>query len=539
MKKVTDCVSMECMMSRGFGLLFFSFLLASSIFSACTPQGEGILGSQESLSDQVDATIKGAPFAYDVAVDTISYNSCTNLTGNPANNIHGFKIGASEGYASQTTNGIKAGLKLRSEFLQYVGQTFTPAYPSPTITPTQILNILKNSDNNANAYLQFAIRRKSDLIAIPDYINLTNKVATKNYDVVLFDQLLHDGFVGYNLTNTIQYSTSGIATYEGNRIMSLSNESTALPIEAALKFNAAIDTSITAPTPVAGDLENYGYAEAYGQFIRDNFNKAYDSTGNVSDRYLLAATFGGNEDVVLGTDATEDNYHLNYLIRPTDSSSSGDLTKAYGKGFALKFSSPNTNYTNWVSTKLTSVKELDLTTGQPVTGGVSWTCENYLIMKQEHWNNNKLIPVNNADNTLVEPSCSPMMAEDLTDTTIVSGSTIGLGQLRREKIQRLRRHYPEIYWNVGLYIPGGARSTYVLPARNTLNQLCIAPKLSTDTCYLPTSYVIASSPLTEVGVQYDTTKDCYTTAIGPKNDVNRRKGRCAQFASVCVRNSSY
>jgi len=541
MRQVTECVSMKYMLKFQHSAKQAAVILSMCLIYSCTPEGSGILGSSTDITSQVDNATKNAPFAYDVALDTISYNSCVSSNVN-SSNIHGLKIGASEGFTDPLTGAVKAGVKLRSEFLQQVGRSFKPEYPASTITPAQVLKILSKSDANKDAFLQIAVRRKSDLIAIPDLINLNGAVAKAGSDVTVFNQYLYSGYLGYILTKSIQYTDSGVVLAEGPRVYNLSNTGDPVNLEGFFRFNATADSSVTIPTPPAGSTENFGYAEAYPQVVRDSFNKGFSSSGNANERYMLTATFGGNEDMPTGDAPTNGTAnHINMLKRPA-TVASNDYTKAYGRGYAMKFTSPNSALSNWMTTQLTQIKEYDLSTGTELTGtaGVAWTCENYRIMRQDHWDNNRMYNNGLADNSVVEASCVPLIAADFTDGTLVSGTTT-LGQVRIEKVQRLRRHYPENLWNIGLYLPGGQRSGYTLPARNAMTQLCISPKKSDDQCYLPTTGILANTAenALDVGIQYDTTKDCYTTSTGPQTDTNRKKGRCAQFASICVRSGGY
>ena len=48
-------------------------ILSMCLIYSCTPEGSGILGSSTDITSQVDNATKNAPFAYDVALDTISY----------------------------------------------------------------------------------------------------------------------------------------------------------------------------------------------------------------------------------------------------------------------------------------------------------------------------------------------------------------------------------------------------------------------------------------------------------------------------------
>ena len=539
MRQVTECVSMNYMLKLQHNCFTVMTFLLFIFSTSCTPSGRGILGATTDITSQVDSATKSAPFAYDAAADTISYNSCISTSVN-SSNIHGLKIGASEGFTSPLTGAVKAGVKLRSDFLQQIGKSFKPEYPASTITPAQVLKILGKSDANKDAYLQIAVRRKSDLLAIPDFINLNGKVARAGIDVTVFNQTLYSGYLGYLITKNISFTDAGVVLSEGPRVYNLSNDVDPVNIEGVFKFNATADSSVTLPSPPSGSTENFGYAEGYPQVIRDSFNKGFSSTGNINERYVLALTFGGNEDVPAG-DTTGTTNHINLLKRPSGISS-GDYTKAYGRSYALKFTSPNSSISNWMTTQLTQVKEYDLSTGVELSGsgGVSWLCENYLIMRQDHWDNNRVYNSALVDQGSVEPSCVPLIASDLTDPTLIS-STTTLGQIRKEKIQRLRRHYPENLWNIGLYLPGGQRSSYTLPNRSAMTQICLSPKKSDDQCYLPTTTILGNTAenALDVGIQYDTTKDCYTTSVGPQTDDNRKKGRCAQFASICTRNGGY
>jgi hypothetical protein len=66
---------------------------------------------------------------------------------------------------------------------------------------------------------------------------------------------------------------------------------------------------------------------------------------------------------------------------------------------------------------------------------------------------------------------------------------------------------------------------------------CLTPKAGE--CYLPTTNIL-DDPTTkslDIGIQYDINQECYLTIPGG-GDTQRNLGRCAQFASICVRTSS-
>jgi len=502
-----------------------SVTMLTLFFFGCQPQGNGILGSTTPIKDIVDQATKRAPFAYDVAIDTISYNSCISESVK-GSDIHGIKMGASEGGTDAITNAVWAGLKLRTDFLQILGKSFKPDFPSTTITPGQIQRILSQSDYNKDAYIQFAVRRKSDYSAVADLIsagaNNTKPYALVPRDVTVFPQALYSGILGYNLTKDVRYTDTGAVLSEGPRLMSLSD--TAEPargLEARFEFNATSDESAPKPAPIQGATEQFGYAENYPQAVRDAFNNRI---------YMLAATFGGYENMSDAAPTSGDTTnHINLLKRPfLANSQSIDITKAFGRGYQLTFDTPNAAISSWMKTKLTKVKEIALDSGSEVTD-FSWACESFVIMRNQDWNNNKINDEKWVKNEGTPPmmgaSCSPIIATDLTGVN---------GQLRQLQIKKLRRHYSEGQWNIGLYLPAAPKAGYTLPARATM-PLCLSPK--SGECYLPTTGILSdpNKNSMDVGIQYDTTKECYNTASNNYTDAKRELGRCAQFASICTR----
>ncbi len=526
MSLVTERVSIKSMLMPLLiqkRALIYSFLLLilSALFS-CAPQGQGILGNPSQLKDIVSQSVKDAPFAYDVAVDTISYNSCVAENIN-STRIHGLKVGASEGFDKDITSVSRGGLKLRTDFLLYVGKKFNPEFPNTSIQPSQIQKILSGSDYNKDAFIQMSVRRKSDYAAIPDLIAPGNN-GTKNYavpgrDVSVMPQILHSGILGYQITKGVKFTTDGNVLEQGGRVYNLSSEPAAAGIEAAFNFNATNDVSAPKLTGTPTGTENYGTADLFSQKIRDDFN---------SNANLLTVTFGGADSRPDPLNFGDTTNYVDLIKRPfVANSQSADNTKAFGRGFKLAFTSPNPGLASWPRTKLTNVVEINLDDGNNA-GGTSWTCENFLIMKSDQWNNNSLYSATwTQKDTTVEPSCVPIVGPDLTGTD---------GIVRQDKIKRLRRHYSVSEWNIGLYSPPQQRSGYTEPNRTNM-QLCLTPK--TGECYLPTTGILddISRRSLDVGVQYDTTQDCYLTTAGG-GDTRRDLGRCAHFASVCVRQSS-
>ncbi len=533
-------------------ILLISILTAALASTGCKSEGSGILGKQSVTSTTEDPLIVNTPFAYDYAADTISYNSCVITTPSIQDPVlHGLKMGSNEGFVDNLgTGAVKAGVKLRSDFLQYVGKNFSPDYPSNTITSPQITRILndKTSVLNKNAYLQFAVRKKSDYTVIPDLISpVANAQIVPGRDAIVFTQNLSSGYLGYSITKNIVFDTSGGVLAEGSRVYDLADTQDSVPIEGLFNFNATIDETYAGPNPIPYLSEPFGAAEVYSQKVRDSFN---------AGTQLLSATFGGTGSTSGNPvdDAIGDT--VNNIKRPYKVGTTViDTAKAFGRGYQLKFQSQDLSSTStWPKSRLTNVTEIALDTGAPAAG-TSWTCEQFPIAPPNYWNNTRTS--NKAwvkESTMVEPNCAPLLA---TDTNCVGGdsaATCAIKKDRVEKVKRIRRQYSVDAWNIGLMFTAKSKTGYSVPNGNSritdpnnglTIELCVSPK-SSNSCYLPTVGIL-NSGLTvpadktlDVGIQFDRTQECYLTmaTIAGDRDPKRRNGRCAQFASICTRTSS-
>lgn len=476
---------------KSFALIIFITLIIVS-FQNCSPQqNTGLLGSKtESASTAAKVTID-APFAYDLVMDTLSYNSCV---GQDLNNsgIHGIKIGVNEGYVDTAGSGaVKAGLKLRTDFLQYIGKNMSPIYPSTVVTPAQIQYVLLNSIANKNAYIQYAIRKRGDLSVANDVIQPSAQTTV----IVPRDGSLENATLGADpvltaLTKNVQFAEGGTILSEGPRIFNLYDALTVRPIEFSFGYSNYADESY----PIGISYEPFGIGEAYSDKVRLKFN----SSG--SDKYVLAVTYGdptaGDADLGLGKPKRKDEV---------------DKTKAYGRSYALRFEQAST-VAGWRPNLLKQVVESNLVDNTPA--GNAWSCENFVIMKSNQWNNAKPN----------EPACVPLNSTDLNSSTI------------KGQVKRLRRQYLESGWNIGLFYP---KNALYVPATRTTQPLCLVPKSAE--CYLPTTLAGGE----DIGINYDLNTECYLYAASvmgvtytgnPTPTAARMLGRCAQYASICIRN---
>ncbi len=487
---------------KSFALIFLITILIVSFQNCTIRQNTGILGSKTSAQTNSDKVVIGAPFAYDVVVDTISYNSCVgeNLG---SSGIHGIKLGVNEGFAD--TNGagtVKAGVKLRSDFLEYIGKNVPASYPSTVITPAQILYVLSNSPKNVNSFVQYAVRKRSDLSVLVDRIQIpVDAQPMLNRDGVVETQPLKSDNVIQQLTKNIIFGPGGTVLSEGSRVYNLQSKSTPVPMGASLSYTNSVDETFPA---VSNVNDGTGAGEQYADIVRKKF-----TTSNINDKVILAVTFG-NPYGTTGTAVNDAG-----LNSPTRADAL-DKTKAFGRGYELRFE-PHSSMAGWRDNKLTRITEVHLAKDDTIGLG-DWTCENFVIMKRAQFTTPK------PD----EAGCAALTAADYQNT------------LFSAQVKRIRRHYSEDEWNIGVYY--GKSAKYVPPNRG-IQTLCLVPKKAE--CYLPTAGITADGA--DVGVQYDPGQECYLSrfqlmgvsyAGGAIGDSARGLGRCPQFASICVRSSS-
>ena len=485
-------------------LLVIVFVSGIVIFfqNCSVQQNTGLLGSKEPTSTTAaDKVVLNAPFAYDLVVDTISYNSCVGESLNDQG-VHGIKMGVNEGFTDNFGSGaVKAGLKLRSDFLQYIGKNLKPRYPSTVITPAQIQNVLVNSESNKDVYLQFAVRKASNLSVVQDVIQPSGPIqfSLPRDGLVLQAPLFLDPVLS-SLTKNVQFGDGGVVLAEGSRVYDLQSVSPPVAIAAAFSYSGITDETLDLVQP--GSTENLGIGERYSETVRNKFNLG------TSEKYILAITYGALDAV--GSETTGVDNGLNSPKRKVLT----DLTKAYGRGFNLKFGLPvSPAAAGWKNNALKTVSETNLIDASPASGS-RWDCRSYVIMKRNQWNNQQLS----------KPSCAGLISTDLLNASINS------------QVKNLRRQYLEADWDIGFFYDA---NTAYDPNNRLSRPLCLVPKKTE--CYLPTSEVLLAG--TDVGVNYNPNSECYLTnqtgaSYTNSLDVVKAGGRCAQFASICVRTST-
>lgn len=484
---------------RQFAAVTPALISACLIFSGCTIEQNASLLSSKSAVNPTERALEITPFAYDLAIDTISYNSCVGVQLQ-LNGIHGFKMGVNEGFVDANGSGaVKGGLKLRSDFLEFIVKNIEPNYPATTASASQMQFFLKNAEKNAESYVQYAVRTTSNLRVVPDTIQ-PSLTPMMTRDGVYEGTPLSEEPLLSQLTKEVKFGPNKTVLSEGARVYNIGTSSSPKAFEAVFGYTGSVDDTFEA---VAGANDGTGAGEEYADKVRARFN-----TGE----HILTQTFGSPLTTdMTGTDSTGLNSPKRKLAT--------DQTKAYGRGYQLTFISKNTSLSSWRKNVMNTVVERNLENGQQVAG-VSWSCENVVIMRPTELNNKKL----------EEPACSQLTGSDMANANVAS------------RVRNLRRHYNESDWAIGFFYP---KNSAYNPATRTAQPLCIVNRQTN--CYLPTTGIVVGSPAEDVGVQYDVTQECYlsryqnmgVTYSGNKtgNDA-RRLGRCPQFASICIRSST-
>lgn len=307
----------------------FDSALDSGLTSASIdPSLEAQFGSRDAVK------VQNIPFAYDVIADTLSYSSCfgAGLQSKPGHFT--FRIGA---YAN-------GGVKLRSNFSDYLKNNFQPIAPATALSENQIKNYLAYSPENAGAAPQFAIRTRQK----PQVPRTNATSATSGIDFI-------------------------------NMLTNLSDDRMMDPL--VKRPDSVISYFPMAANPKQRFLEaslSYNTNEALAFQVRRDF----------MTEAQLGITFLPN--------GPSTPYGARMPASSTDTVTGvTDLTKAYGRGYNLTFSADVAPYTQYVYGKtvpniynpaniLTAVQETNLE-NPASSNGSSWTCaaeRRYVIVRQ-------------------------------------------------------------------------------------------------------------------------------------------------------------
>lgn len=362
-----------------------SGLLALTSFQNCGKAGFEST-SQESLEltqQQIQSDI--TPFAFDSALDQITYLSCAN-PGAGANSFT-FKFGAYDVRAPLTPGTpdvVQSGVKITKNYIDWARATLKPNFdPNNPGNVTASVNdakiYLSNSKKNEKAQLQFSMRKISDLSAI--YSTQSN--AVYGIDVVPLLGVLTDDHWATPLFNESDFASAN-----------------------------------TNPKYV----NFFNLADAEERIMEGvlNFNQNEDMAETFRERLYSEAL------LTLGYD---DSLNPMALRSP----SLDNKRVAYGLGYKLTFSqyyngavAVAANYRN-PQNILERINEVQLETGRAAVPERTWSCpanRRYLIVRRY-----------DVDLSL-NPNANPALCPKTRFTDINANATT------RKEYEILRRHFP-------------------------------------------------------------------------------------------------
>lgn len=298
---------------RAVGGIAASFLLVVS-FQNCGKagfdsnlDGELDLGSDAALTAKYGNTtaekVAKIPFAFEATFDTITYNSCATP-----------KIVGQDGYFSLKAGAYATGgIKLKTDFFDYVDQNFSPVYPETSLSVEQYKEFLQDSSINNRLTPNLSIRAKNSLTDI--YYNQNTGALTLFKDIIpmvaeLTNPLVSESFINKGVN-------AGYFPFSPEKRV----------MEGSLSFN-------------------------------QDENQASDFRGKLSNQATLALTYTPPNQEIYKVAAASTTY---------------PVKTAYGRGHSLSFSSyPGTTTNSSINRVLSGVTEMDL--ASPTVSGRAWTC---------------------------------------------------------------------------------------------------------------------------------------------------------------------
>lgn len=464
----------------------------SGFMSACSKSPNSPLAmDQLSSTERAAAAYVGEPFAFDAAVDTISYNSCFGYgLGNQG--IYGFKAGAVEDLGSEAD--VKSGVKITRKYLDFVGKKLQPEYGQTAISTAQIKSFITSSPLNADAVPLIGVRTTRNLSIQPEDFVSTSYISYTDYYPML-GVLTSKEFIN-SLLEGITFGPTNNVIAEGHRSLDFqAGGEYARSLNASLGYNLDWKGNESDPT------------ESYTNYLRDQMNRR---------NLALTLTFHHQNS---------DSWAIDPIGPDKD-----NLQKAYGKAFYMTFgpfsstSSGTVMPTSMIPANMVSrVEERDLSTGQLVAGA-SWRCHNLMIVR----------PSDNQNTQHAKRPCRPIEPSELSLTSSNYLDENGLPMPLIDMIREARRHYSATQWDVG-----------VLSKDNTI--MCIVPKEVGATCYASNLQAgidrgVDYTPwtYTDDATDGDGAIGCFQKSYSAQGivygDPMPRK-LCAQWASICARSS--
>lgn len=250
------------------GLVFF--------FQNCGKAGFDSVGTQDSSSlvstTGTETTIsKAAPFMYDAAFDTISYNSCAR-PGSSGDSVGNYSIKAGS-YSG-------GGLAIIPSAIDYASKNLTPVYPNDAVTYDQSKAFLAAASANKAMHIQAGLRAIDKTNGYPFPTKFTEGREVK----YLLGDISTDNFLGPLFNKAQTMGSNGFYTAPTDRFFGYAGYGER-KFEVALTLNTSNQSGINAEAeaawwrnqmvggggvPVALALSFKGTSEQYTSVHKDN-----------------------------------------------------------------------------------------------------------------------------------------------------------------------------------------------------------------------------------------------------------------------------
>ncbi len=481
--RLTTPIWKVCTILIGSAALVFSFQNCGKAgFDSGLDEGLAQSSTDPELDQQFGKSdaekVAAIPFAYDLIVDQIAYNSCSGANVPSTPGFFTFKLGS---YTS------KGGLKLREDFVTYVNKNFKAVSPAMYLSDLQIKNFLAASPENKAAQPQFAIRGRGN----PQQVRSSNTTLNENVDYFnLLGDLTNDRFMDPLVQSMVAMQGNSNPVYVPTQFFPFAVSSIQRTVETSISFNSN---------------------EAIAQALRNDFGRnaqlamTYTSK-EIGDPYVARtpidstdtnAAYGRAYIPVFAIAAAPYTLQADYsamnppvMVPPITPKAA---TGCPGGSCQPAWSTPNNI--------MTGISEVNLE-GSAVGTGATWNCNpkrRYVIIKA-------------SDSKACPKESYAAIQGGITGAGVIPAIS---AQDYQTELEIVRRSLPAEDWDVNIQLR------------------CAVPKTNTSTCY-PDEVINGVS----VSVEYDQTVECFqglntqnflTPATPPTK-------RCAQYVSICTRN---
>ncbi|OYZ11962.1 MAG: hypothetical protein B7Y39_19030 [Bdellovibrio sp. 28-41-41] len=292
-------------------------------------------GTGETTAQSVNPAAS-APFAYEAAVDMITYNSCNSPSSQ--GKTYNFLAGSYDsknstgGAVGQSSIVAKSGVKIRPEFINYAYEVLKPDYPNTDIIASQVQRLLADSELNAKVLPQLSIRSINKSLRLNNVFSKSNTPALGIDVITALGDLANPTWATTLLNNSfpkkskIEYADffSGASNSQNS-------------IEAAFHFNTNEQTA-------------------------EDYRNAFNKIGNIDAQIALGFSYDGE----------------GMLITP-ETTTTDTMSTAYGRGYQMTFSIPTVygaSPSSWAyhpNNVVSKIEEFDLETGKAVAD-TTWDC---------------------------------------------------------------------------------------------------------------------------------------------------------------------